>query len=83
MTAKKKPKDLRKQAAIGEAEGKAMHKLCGPLTGVLGYSQLLLKISAKNDPLRPDLMELEKAALRCKDIVDDFLKVSRRKPEGT
>lgn len=79
MKAKKKPEDLRKLASLGKAAAKAMHKLCGPLTGVIGYSQFLLETSAKNDPRRQDLIDLEKAAFRCKLIVEDFLKKTYNK----
>ena len=58
MTAKEKQKELRKLVVMGEKARKTMHALCGPLTGVLGYSQLLLEISAKDDPLRADMLEL-------------------------
>lgn len=51
-----------------------LHRLSGPLTGVVGYSQLLLELSGKEDSMRPDLEELEKAAMRCKGIIEDYLK---------
>jgi two-component system, NtrC family, sensor kinase len=57
--------------------GETLHKLSGPLTGVVGYSQLLLELSGRDNPMRTDLVELEKAAMRCKAIIEDYLKLWR------
>ncbi len=69
---------MKKRKKVGKARALA-HKISGPLTGVLGYSQLLLELTGRDDPMRLDMLELEKAALRCRAILDDFLGISKER----
>lgn len=70
-----------KMAAIGMLAGGVAHEINNPLGGVLAFTQLLLK-RVKDAETKEDLTEIEKAATRCKKIVQellDFSRVSREK----
>jgi two-component system NtrC family sensor kinase len=45
------------------------HEMNNPLTGILGFTQLLLQNCASDTALSEDLKEIEKNALRCREIV--------------
>ena len=68
-----------KMAAIGELAGQIAHEINNPLAGLLAFTQLLLKEIKKESPYFkyiPDLKEIETAALRCKDIIENLLSFS-------
>lgn len=71
----------KKLSSIGEVISGVAHELNNPLSGVLGYSQLLL---SKREG-RTDVTELERihdSALRCQKIVKNLLSFARvHKPE--
>lgn len=66
-----------KMAAIGMLAGGVAHEVNNPLGGILAFTQLLLKKAEKKSEIHEDLQEIEKAATRCKRIVQDLLDFSR------
>lgn len=67
-----------KMAAVGELGAGVAHEINNPLAGVLGSAQLaLLRIDKADTRVRPHLQDIEKEALRIKDIVDSLLKLSQ------
>lgn len=67
-----------KMAAVGELGAGVAHEINNPLAGVLGSAQLaLLRIDKEDTRVRTHLQDIEKEALRIKDIVDSLLKLSQ------
>jgi PAS domain S-box-containing protein len=70
-----------KLSTIGEVISGVAHELNNPLSGVLGYSQLLMSRHSEN-PMERELEKINDAALRCQKIVRNLLSFSRAaKPE--
>lgn len=65
-----------KMAAVGELGAGVAHEINNPLAGVLGSAQLALLRADKDHPLRPQLEDIEREALRIRDIVESLLKLS-------
>ncbi len=67
-----------KMAAVGELGAGVAHEINNPLAGVLGSAQLaLLRLDDKDARVKPHLQDIEREALRIKDIVDSLLKLSQ------
>ena len=69
-------------AAVGQLAAGVAHEVNNPLTGVLGFAELLLVDTAPDDPHRADLETIRDEALRARGIVRalrDF--ASPRQPE--
>jgi two-component system NtrC family sensor kinase len=66
-----------RMSAVGTLAGGVAHEINNPLTGVLGQAQLLLSTLPSDDPRRPNLEKIERAAKRCKKIVRGLLDFSR------
>ncbi len=73
-----------KLSAIGELISGIAHELNNPLTGVMGYSQLLQLRHDLDDRARDNLLKINNLALRCQKIVQNLLSFARKqKPERT
>jgi two-component system, NtrC family, sensor kinase len=71
-----------KLSAIGELISGIAHELNNPLTGVMGYSQLLQLRKDLDDRARDSLLKINNLALRCQKIVKNLLSFARKqKPE--
>jgi len=70
-----------KLSSIGEVISGVAHELNNPLSGVLGYSQLLIARHSQS-PLVRELEKINDSALRCQKIVRNLLSFARAtKPE--
>jgi signal transduction histidine kinase len=69
-------------AAVGDLAAGVAHEVNNPLTGVLGFTELLIRDMQPDDPRLPDLRTIRNEALRARGIVQalrDF--ASPRSPE--
>ena len=73
-----------KLSAIGELISGIAHELNNPLTGVMGYSQLLQLRKDLDDRAKENLYKINNLALRCQKIVQNLLSFARKqRPERT
>jgi two-component system, NtrC family, sensor kinase len=71
-----------KLSAIGELIAGIAHELNNPLTGVMGYSQLLQLRKDLDERAKENLFKINNLALRCQKIVQNLLSFARKqKPE--
>lgn len=69
-----------KLAAIGELATNIAYEVNNPLTGVLGYTGLLLKSDDIPDDKKEHLRTIERETLRAREILKNLLDFARRKP---
>ncbi len=71
-----------KLSAIGELISGIAHELNNPLTGVMGFSQLLQLRKDLDESAKDNLLKINNLALRCQKIVKNLLSFARKqKPE--
>ncbi len=56
--------------------GGIAHEMNNPLTGILVFSQMILRSIPQDNPLYQDAVEVEKAALRCRELTHELLEFS-------
>jgi two-component system, NtrC family, sensor kinase len=71
-----------KLSAIGELISGIAHELNNPLTGVMGYAQLLERRKDLDERSKESALKINNLALRCQKIVQNLLSFARKeKPE--
>lgn len=68
-----------KLSSLGEILSGVAHELNNPLTGVIGYCELLINSDANgDDAIKEKLGKINNAALRCKRIIENLLSFARQ-----
>ena len=68
-------------AALGNMAGGFAHELNNPLTGVIGYTQLLLDRKDLPDDVRKDLTGIYEEAQRASDVIKNFMAFALKQPQ--
>ncbi len=66
-----------KLVAIGKLAGGVAHEINSPLAGVLAFTQIVLSEMNEENPHKEDLEQIEIAARKCKEIVENLLNFAR------
>ena len=69
---------LDKLSSLGTLTSGVAHEINNPLTGIIGYTEMLM-MDDKNKDSRKYLQKVYDSALRCKKIVENMLTFSRQK----
>ncbi len=68
-----------KMEAVGRVAGGLAHDFNNVLGGTLGYSDLILRRMDEQDPLRPKVVEIRKAAERAGALTQQLMSFSRKR----
>lgn len=66
-----------KLGALGALAGQVAHELNNPLSGIRNLSQVIRSQLPAEEVMATDLLEIEKAAQRCQNIIHQLLEFSR------
>lgn len=66
-----------KMAELGTIGSSIAHELNNPLGGILSFTQLIKMEMHPDNPLYPDVVEMEAGVQRCKEIVQNLLGFTR------
>lgn len=62
---------------MGTISSSLAHELNNPLAGLLTFAQMLRLDLDDNDPIKSDIVEIENAVLKCRDIIQNMLLYAR------
>ncbi len=67
-----------KLASVGQLAAGVAHEINNPLTGILGFAEILLQAEGLSEENREDLRTIVHQSRRCRKIVQNLLQFSRR-----
>ena len=67
-----------KLAGFGKFSAGIAHEIKNPLTGIIGFSQIIARRLPDGDPSKKNIALVEREAKRCKTILDNLLKFTRK-----
>jgi PAS domain S-box-containing protein len=74
----KQLRQMQKMEAVGRLAGGVAHDYNNMLSVILGYTEMLMEKTGTESPLHPDLVQIEAAAKRSRDITRQLLAFARQ-----